>query len=430
MMSNTNKTSSCPPPLRLHSILRLGGWNAMMCIMGLALIGLGGETWLRSTVPFRTSHRPTVFVPGVGLMLRPDTEIRWTNRLDFWSVSRTNRLGFSDREPPNPERAAESCHIAMIGDSFVEALEVSIAEKFHVRLGQMAVRELPALDVTTSAFGRGTTGQINQLAFYDEYVRRLRPKLLVLVFADNDFMDNLALLDIFSIRWGLDPNSLPFVYAERRNDGKIQLRPPDPYWASRLPRQHSAKLWTSRVVERVTEKSYLADWLDAKMSILSPAKADPDLIALLESLRSQPYYETLLDGWRPTTRTRVNDEFEKENPPPVFKESLAFTAFALDQFKDRAQRDGVCLVILAVHRMGQAGGRLLSYMNALAQARDIPVIDQYDYILRQGGSYEDAHWPHDAHWNPTGHQWATEALLEYLKQNQWVCGTAAVRRML
>ena len=399
--------------------MRLVGWNAVLLVAGLVLIGLAGEAWLRSTVPFRTSHRPTVFVPGVGILLRPDTEIRWTNNLDFWTVSRTNSLGFLDREPPSPERATEHCHIAMIGDSFVEAMEVPIAQKFHVRLEEMAARELSHLDVTTSAFGRGTTGQINQLALYDEYVRRLRPQLLVLVFVDNDFMDNSAFLDVFSIRWRLDPRYLPFVYAERGEDGNVRLRPPDPNWASRLPQPHSAKLWRSHIVEWMVKRSYLAGWLDAKTSVLTSSPGVGDHMAGYPEIAAP--YETLLDGWRPTVWRHLNDEFEKENPLPVFKDALAFTAFALDRFRERTQRDGTSLVLLATHRMGQAGGRLTSHMNAMAEARDIPIINQYDYIVGRGTAVEDAHWAHDAHWTPTGHQWAAEALLEYLTRNQSVC---------
>lgn len=192
----------------------------------------------------------------------------WTNGLDFWTTSRTNSLGFLDREPIGSERAAESCHIIMIGDSFVEAREVAISDKFHVQLEEMAARKLPHLNVTTSTFGYRTTGRINQLPFYDKHARGLHPKLLVLVFVDNDFMDNSAVLDMFSIRRRLDPKHLPFVYVEREMDGKIKLRPPSPDWASRLPQPYSAKTWMSRVMERMIDKSYLVDRLDAKMESL------------------------------------------------------------------------------------------------------------------------------------------------------------------
>ena len=215
-----------PGSRKLHRALRLIGWNTLLLVAGLALIGLAGETWLRSTAPFRKAPSPQVFVPGVGLLRPPDTEIRWTNELDYWTVSRTNRLGFLDREPPSPERAAGSCHVDVIGDSFVEAKQVPIPEKFHVRLEEMAARELPALDVTTSAFGRGGTGQINQLAFYDAYVRPLRPKLVVLVFVPNDFIDNLPFW--MASRRGLDPEHLPYVSAARAEDGSLRLCPPDP----------------------------------------------------------------------------------------------------------------------------------------------------------------------------------------------------------
>ena len=63
----------------------------------------------------------------------------------------------------------------------------------------------------------------------------------------------------------------------------------------------------------------------------------------------------------------------------------------------------------------------VSHLETQAEARGIPVIDQYGYILRQGGRIEDAHWPHDRHWSPTGHRWAAEALFEWIERHQDVC---------
>ena len=133
-----------PPSRKFRRALRLAGWNALLLIAGAALVVAAGEVYLRLTVPFMTSnkHHLREFVPNVGVLRQPDTELRHTNRLDYWTVSRVNRLGFLDREPPSPERAAAGCHIAMIGSSFVEAIQVPIEGKFHVRLEELAAREL------------------------------------------------------------------------------------------------------------------------------------------------------------------------------------------------------------------------------------------------------------------------------------------------
>ncbi len=341
--------------------LRLLGWNALLLAAGLASVATVGEiyfrvkappyigmparldgstaaaTWFRIKAPFMTPHGPVRFVPKVGLTRVPNTEIRWTNRLDFWTVSRVNSLGFVDREPVGPERTAASCHIAMIGDSFVEAREVPIAEKFHVRLEELAARELPHLDITTSAFGHSGAGQVNQLPFYDFYARHLRPKLLALVFVANDFMDNSPLLD--ALYMGLDPDRFPYVAAKRSADEIIKLRPPDPdsvkYRLPRLPPQ--SKPWSTRIknfaIRSGLRVSCFANWLYAKASILFSSSyrtaADPQLIAWAELLSRRPDYESLLAGWQPTTQRSLAEVFAEKDLPPVIEKELDFTVFAL-----------------------------------------------------------------------------------------------------
>ena len=180
---------------------------------GLALIGAVGEAYWRLQVPFTERHVPRVWSPIAGWLYAPNAETRYTNGLDYWVESRTNSLGFADREPIGIERAASSCHIAIIGDSVVEALQVPIAAELQVRLEELAARDLPHLDVTTSAFGIADTGQVNQLAYYDEFARHLRPALVVLVFVPNDFIDNSPIL--FGMRRGTDPQRLRNVSAAR-----------------------------------------------------------------------------------------------------------------------------------------------------------------------------------------------------------------------
>ena len=403
----------------LRRALHGGLGNALLVVASLALVGLAGEAWLRWTLPFVSLSMPKVFVPDVGVLLQPDTEIRATNHLDWWTRERTNALGFLDREPLAPEQRG-SCHVVVFGDSFVHARQVPIEEKFHVRLEALAAVELPGLDITTAAFGYGNTGQIAQLAFWEQYGRHSHPKLVVLAFTTNDFIDNFPLWD--ALYDGTDPNHLRHLSARRDEDGGFELRPPTPDFkplvAAPAETHLPARLWG-----RVRSESALLNWLSAnwRRRVRIDRGRTEKAVARARVLATRPAYAPLLDGWLPVG---FFAPFEQERAlvgSPFHKEALAHTAFALDQFKERTQRQGASLAILAVHRLARLGDGPLRELRQLAAERQIPVIDQADYIRRQGAEQRDAEWAHDAHWNPQGHQWAAEALLEFLLGNPEVC---------
>ena len=412
------------PHGRMRSALRLAVWNVGFLLAGLILIAAAGEAWLRLTKPFmRNNIAMGRFVPGVGLLHEPNAEARRTNFRDFWTASRANRWGFLDRDPPSPGRAAASCHVSVIGDSFVHAMQVPIADKLHVRLEALAARSLPALDVTTSAFGVRATGQVAQLPLYDVFARRLRPKLLALVFHPNDFWDNSPVLT--ALRLGLDPDRLSRASVARGEDGALTLRPPDPeYWSHLLPlKTRSAPVTLfDEIVRRATWRSWFAKWLVFRPGRRSDRIRWRSHVAgkALELLSRRPGYEWLA-GEQPAMIANAPEALEKETLSPAYEQAVAYTGFALEQFKARAERDGAELVILATYRMGKPGARLFDRLHDLAEARGIPVISQRAWIERQDGDVRDAHWPHDDHWSPIGHQWAAEALLEHLEQNQNIC---------
>ena len=388
---------------RFRRALRLIGWNLLLAVGGVALAAIAGEAYFRLTVPFMNSFKPRVSIPNVGYLRPPNTEIRHTNRLDFWNVSRTNSLGFLDREPPNPERAAASCHVSIIGDSFVEAREVPIDDKLQVRLEELAANRLPHLDITTSAFGISNTGQVQQLPFYDEYARRLRPKLLVLVFVHNDFSDNAPLLRKVQLEArGWNHRLEPTV--GRRPDGELELAwslPQDPLPSiSPTPAPNLAS-WAVRAARKTVNRSWFGLWLCGRKGCFPPDR-DRRRTAMIEL-------------------TEVRRTFARNELHPLFEDGLQYTRFALDQFKQRADRDRAKLVILASHTLKINDPIFFKLMSKMAATLGIPVIDQSDYILRQGATLSDTQWPHDRHWNPAGHQWAAEALLEYIEEHPTIC---------
>ena len=384
--------------------------------------------------PFIASSFPTRFVDEVGFIREPNAEVRFADwESDNFVVSRANSLGFLDREPVSAERAAAGCHIAFIGDSFVEAREVPIADKFHVRLEYMAARELPHLDVTTQAYGIGNTGQINQLPFYDEYARRLNPTLLVLVFYQNDFINNSVALQ--SLDYGTDPDRMPYMTAQMDARGDIALRPPNPEFSRflmpRPPIPWHQRIW---VWNRLVGVSYFAKWLDMRKGwavkivdavrdrISAPGGNESQVVAAWAAMIAErPCCTSLLEGWQPA-RWQTESQFTKEHPPPVFEEALEYTAFGIDEFKRRADRDGARLIILSATKdVGTRGDPLFDRLSAIAEARGIPIISDYDYVVSRGYVDQDGLWSFDRHWNAVGHQWVAEAVLEWLKANQDVC---------
>ena len=433
---------------RTRRALRSAAWSLLVAVAGLAVAIGGTEIYLRLAWPFPHWEMPTAFVPGVGRLVRPGAEVRHTDLREFWTVSRANGLGFVDREPIGPRRAAESCHVAAIGDSFVAALEVPIADKFHVRLEELAARTLPGLDVTTSAWGVRETGTIAQLPFYDVYARRLKPKILVLVVYGNDFRDNAPLHAAYQIGW--DPDRHPFVTAVQAENGEMTLRPPSADGAAKMPRlakrlPNPPDPWWMRTVRRARGDSFLAKYLWSQRWRVLHRRPPPTGYWIrqrelwIETLRRRPDYAWILPPRGSAEEREWRDPGKyahlPHHLPRVRKYASDFTAFGIDLFKARADRDGAALVILwvaeisdpwkaealsrAVARAGRWEGEALK---AMARERGVPVIDLHEDIARRGRDVRESRLKHDIHWNAAGHLWAAEALLEWIARNRHACG--------
>lgn len=422
------------PPARSRRWFRIVVGNAGL----LVLLGGVGEVWLRLTMPFAENESALRFVPGVGFLYEPGSTVRSTNRRDFWNVSPANRLGFLDREPIPPARAAASCHITVIGDSFVEAKQVPIPEKFHLVLETLAAAEPSPLPLTTSAFGREGTGQVQQLALYDRYARRREPDLVVLVFYVNDFWDNSTLL--MAARYGVAPERAPWNTVVRDESGTLRLRPPQPPLTGIRPyRVRGALHRVTRALRWQADWSYLVarlgDGLDlvrirmdtslrARASAADPsgfASIPRRTLQVLQDPGADP--ESLAEIPYPVLKTVLQEAQAGGKPlPTVLQDAVELTGFALDQFVSRAERDGAELVLLVTSLTSIHGSReAFEVIHSLATARGIPVLDQYEYLLRQGREPEQARFRFDGHWNRAGHRWAAEAILDHLRSRPGIC---------
>ncbi len=369
--------------------LRVAGWNAVLLACGLGLVVVAAEGWLRLTRPFRDRAWTTSYVPGVTRVFAPHSDSRWTDHNEFWQVSRANSLGFLDREPPSPELARAGCHVAVVGDSFVEALQVALADKSHVLVERIAAARFPHLDVVTTAWAVNSIGQVQQLPMWDKWIRLWSPDLVVLLFVHNDFSDN-ARGDWTGgggeTELSLDVEGPRIATAHRAAGGRFVLRLPG---TTLVPREPEGG-WTLELP--VGLRPWLLPWWRRQRGLLATERG----------------------GGAPLPGEVL--------PNP----DLGFTAFALEQWRDRTQRAGSQLVVLSTNimRLDQppAPEEPFERLVPIVEALDIPLVDQYDYIVRRGGDPREASWRQDWHWNPQGHQWAAEAMLEHLEENPGICG--------
>lgn len=344
--------ASKPSPNPSSRAWRVVLWNTLLSSAALILIITFGEVYMRLTVPFIASSSASRFVPNVGFLYEPYTVVRYTNRIDFWTESKVNSFGFLDREPIAPKRADESCHIAIIGDSFVEAREVPLAKRLQVQLENTAKESLPELDVTASAFGRVSSGQIHQLPFYDHYTRKMNADLLVLVFVVNDFMDNSSFLR--NAANPSDPDNPPHPFAQKLESGEIVLRHPNPEFE-----KHKILEWPRSNAKIIFPNSFFGYWLAMKAGghlVNRPKNTRFLVVHKVNILRNRPQYASIMADWKmPVLQVLTMDELlnslNEDQPLRVFREAFEFTEFGLDQFKKRADRDGLSLVILATESL-------------------------------------------------------------------------------
>ena len=408
-------------------------FNALWTGIGLSVVVLVAEGWARSKAEFEDRHWKYWVHPQAGRLYVPGSEVRHTNLLDFRTISHANRWGFLDRPPG--QAGEPSCRVAVVGDSFVDAKQVAVSDKLHVRLEELARERLPALRIAASAFGHAGTGQVNQLGWYDPFVSRISPHVVVLVFVQNDFTDNFHVLQEMWL--GSKPGRLPFTTARRNADSTFSLR--RPVWGAAdlaasgrtaAPGTRGAyefrptSSWLAAVRSWAVSTSRFALLLDAKVQRLGREQARAE--GRTKVAQDARYRHWFVDWNGPLDRYPLTHfPFRGPDLPKAAQEALERTGFALDQWKSIAQRDNFVLAILASHTMGTRGGRKFDYLEGLTLPRDIPVIDQFAYIRRQGARPADGRGDVDRHWNVAGHQWAAEAVLEWLEQNPDACASRA-----
>ena len=350
--------------------------------VALLVLAFGGyEMYLRvGRHAFAESATPKILDPIAGFLYKPGAQIRWTNHLEFWTAEHANSLGFLDAEPVVPKPAGRF-RILLVGDSFVEAAQVSQHEKLQTRLAEEMHAMLGPGRADVVAFGHSGTGQANQLGFYERFGRQVEPDLVVLLVVANDFANNSPVLE--SVRNGWHPRHPPRPFVERDGAGYRRLTPE-------------------------------VDWLDYRL-------AGSDSSEFHAALLRDPVFAPKLAGWNGPRNPDMDTMFWRPELPPLFEEAIDLTQHALGTWKALGERDGFRVVVVATENLTRGYDPSLTdpalnrrRFEAASSRAGLPFFDLYPYFMRQPDPTA-AIFRIDRHWTPTGHQWAARAIAEFLK---------------
>ena len=369
--------------------------------VSLALALTGGEPLVRMIRPLSTVKY--VVDPDIGQVLVPNQQTRSVSQ-DFDVEIRTNSAGFHDVEhqlqkPPDVYR------IVVLGDSFMEALQVSVEESFSRQLEAALQSWIKEKRVEVINLGISGTGPAQYLQMLNARGLAYRPDLVLMaVQPGNDFWDSYRPLS----------GSVTKPYFEFDPSGELRYIPPQPaaigVTLAPLLRSSALLMFVRDAIRRMPIETWLGKW-----GFLSPssavAAAQPNHVLPVE------WYVYVVD------------------PPDPWPEAYRMTLRTIEESEKVSEQGGAQFLVVHIPGMAAIEDRweeaLAPYPESIRLDFDF---DRPSEALKRQGQESNFHvidlvkpfretyqqdrlsysWPHDGHWNARGHRQAAQVVSSFL----------------
>lgn len=367
--------------------------NKWLLLVGLGAGLLAGEGVLRLAAP-QVYRRPPVweFDPQLGWRHIPGARGQLVSP-EFSVEYRINGEGLRDRElAAAPALGVQ--RLLCFGDSFVEGWGVGQEE----RVSEGLQRRLAGVEVVN--FGVAGYGTDQEWLLFEQQGRHYRPDWVVVFFYGNDLWNNAARQGI-----GAERGFKPFFQVDPA--GRLQLQG--------VPVQKTA-FWEEGAVPGPWR---LGAYLQQHLHIWAVVRKG--LAPEIPVQQQQRYYQGLYGAGEEGA------------------EQWALTGRLLDAFARSAEGAGARLLLVYVPALlqveeedwkmkrelhGLAGEYDLHkpqrQLQRLAQTNDIPFLDLHPAFALEGRSR--TLYFRDSHWNPAGHELASQALAEWFGANAGLAG--------
>lgn len=377
--------------LRVKRILLLLGGTTCGVILAeciLRFVGLG---------------YPLPYIPDfhTGTRLQPGFQA-WFHK-EGHAYVRINSAGFRDREhalrkPPNTFR------IAVLGDSYAEALQVPLEKTFW----SVLERELHTCDVFAGKtvevlnFGVSGYGTAQELLVLRHYVWDYEPDLVLLAFTTgNDVQNNYPPLEPVKAR--------PFFHLKNdRLELDTSFREHPDYLKA-----HSG--WTRLKVNLINRSRILQVLNELKNHRSAEVRSVPGEIGLSDKIYLEPVQDNWREAWTLTEALLIQMHHELQEKQTLFVVATLTNGIQVhphaDVRNDYCRRLGVPDLFRPERRIQEVGAR--TGFAVIALAEPMRAYAEQNQCFLHG--FENT-VPGEGHWNVEGHQVAGRLLAERICQ--------------
>ncbi len=343
------------------------------------------------------------FHPATGWAQTPDNE-GWFRgfsypRAEFRIPVKINSQGFHSREEfiPDPQKL----RIAVLGDSFVQALQVKEEENLTSRLQENFSAD--GIKTQVFNFGLSSIGTAHEYKIFQADVLKVQPQIVLLLFFPNDLIDD-------SPFYSHESNVLVPEYV-LKSDGGVEVLD-----------------FTARESDHIVTYEFSSGRQQTEnKALFFKHFLFPELFDLLSKDRYGP-----LDDY-----SAAFDVYKKEYPAEL-KDSLSVTVKLLKQMHAECVSRNIKFFVVLVPAKEQAEpGTWDHYLRLRSRILDenqfdiampqkqmkqsltgtaIPVLDLLADFQKESRQ-KVLYYREDLHFNPQGHDLAAKAITEFLYQN-------------
>ncbi len=356
------------------------------------------------------------FVPSKGFTYIPQAYYRHTK--EGYSEGRFNSHGFRDYERTY-EKPSGVFRILVLGDSYIEALQVQLEDSFTALLEKSLNAQGSSTRFEVLGLGGSGFGTADEYLRYLNFGAAYHPDLVILAFTTgNDFHNNSKVLN----REGF---SFYYEFDEQRN---LVLD------RSLIDAYEKGMTYSKQLFEELKTKSHLLTLLSQRVYLLRRQ--------LLEASLAQVQKEERLGlGSLPRLDVFSNLNIYRSDLPPLWKEAVEITKGIIVKFKRSVEQSGSKFLLISLSNAEQVHFELGTELEKHYQTKlDYEQADRFleecaiehnvqflklmpafrEYHRKTGEYLHGFGTSHQGHWNQTGHRLAAELTFEFLTKQHLV----------